>query len=293
MLAQCASLSEALERISSTLGRCVTEDAIEKRFARRGLKSPRAYLRCETEAKCLETVLVIPDCHIPFEDKRAWELMMKAARKLRPDTIVTLGDFADFLSVSSHDRRPDQCIQLQAEVDAVNARLDELDALGASRKEFLEGNHCERLRRVLKKQAMSLYDSLRVEDLFRLEERGWNFTPYREHVKVGKVFFTHDTGSAGATAHMKSGAAFEASCIQGHTHRAAVNYFGNVHGSTHVAAVCGWLGSIEAADYMHKVKTKDWALAFGVGYLEPNGNMHFQLVPIIDYKCVVGGMLVQ
>jgi metallophosphoesterase superfamily enzyme len=50
----------------------------------------------------LEVGLIIPDCHIPNHDTRAFGLMLKVAAYLKPKHIVVLGDFADAESLSSH-----------------------------------------------------------------------------------------------------------------------------------------------------------------------------------------------
>ena len=44
----------------------------------------------------LEPVLIVPDTHRPFHNKRAWGLMLKVAEPLKPKHIVIIGDFADF-----------------------------------------------------------------------------------------------------------------------------------------------------------------------------------------------------
>ncbi len=87
----------------------------------------------------LRRVLFIPDCHIPFHDEKAWNLMLKAAREFKPDTLVVLGDFADFYSVSAHDKNPTRVSNLEYEVGIVREKRAQLDKLGATRKIFVEG----------------------------------------------------------------------------------------------------------------------------------------------------------
>jgi hypothetical protein len=54
----------------------------------------------------IEPVLFVPDTHRPFHDRRAWRLFLTVARDLKPKTIVSIGDFADFFGVSSHSKDP-------------------------------------------------------------------------------------------------------------------------------------------------------------------------------------------
>ena len=53
------------------------------------------------------------------------------------------------------------------------------------------------------------------------------------------------------------------------------------------------VGDAEAADYMHHMKArKDWALGFGIGYLdEKTGLVYIVPVPIVNRTCVLEGKL--
>ena len=164
----------------------------------------------------LKRVLIVPDTHVPYEDGRAWNLMLQCARDWKPDTIVILGDFGDFYSVSSHDKRPDRVRLLDDEVASINVRLTELDGLNASEKYFIAGNHEDRLERYLTQKAPELFNLVKVRDLFKLDSRGWKYTPYKSSLKLGKVNFTHDCGNAGAQAHMKALATFQHNVVIGH-----------------------------------------------------------------------------
>ena len=70
---------------------------------------------------------------------------------------------------------------------------------------------------------------------------------------------------------------------------------GNAVGEYKLAAQFGWLGDKSKIDYMHRAKVnKDWALGFGVGYINSEtGIAYLTPVPIIQvkskYTCVVNG----
>lgn len=218
--------------------------------------------------------------------------MLKFARWWKPDEIVVLGDFADFYSVSSHSKSPDRTRKLEEEAAAVNRRLSQLDELGAASKFYVAGNHEDRLDRYLADKAPELHGLVNFEQLFKLTERGWHVTPYKRSLKRGKLTITHDAGNAGAVAHTKALDAFQGNVVIGHTHRMAVSYVGNARGKTHVGAMFGWLGDVEAVDYLHQIQAqRAWHLGFGIGYQEPNGVIHLQPVPMIEYRCVVEGKL--
>lgn len=240
----------------------------------------------------LSKILFVPDTHAPFEDHKAWNLMLKAAQAWRPDTIVILGDFFDFYCVSAHDKRPDRARMLKQEIQHATARLDELDALGARFKHYVLGNHEDRLDRYLMTHAPELWGLVNVRELFGLTERGWRMTPYKQALKLGKLFVTHDAGNAGAYAHIKASETFEGNVVIGHTHRMGVHYKGSARGEAHVGAMFGWLGDVNKIDYMHRINAlRAWQLGFGIGRMEPGGVVHLQAVPIVRNRCVVEGEL--
>ena len=242
----------------------------------------------------LEKILVIPDTHVPFEDGAAFAVLMAAARVVRPHTVVFLGDFADFMSVSFHPRELGRRgYTLKEEADAVNARLDEIQTLGAQRVVFIKGNHEYRLERYLTEKAPELFGLVDTKALFRFADRGWECVEYRQHLKIGKMHFTHDVGHAGIYAHRQSRMAYEGNVVIGHVHRLAYEVAGTSKGPAHVGIALGWLGDKGAIDYMHAAKASQWTLGFGVAYHERDtGNVHVTPVPIVDYRCVVEGVIV-
>lgn len=241
----------------------------------------------------LKTILVVPDTHAPYHDQRAWELMMTVARDIKPNGIVCIGDLADFYSVSSHSKDPNRALRLDEELHVVGALLDELDSLKAERKIFIGGNHEDRLERYLRNVAPELYNLVSIPQVLKLEERAWEYVPYKESIQVGKVYFTHDVGTAGKYSVYRVMDAFQHSVVTGHTHRFMYLVEGDATGSRQVSVQFGWLGDVEQMDYMHKVKARrDWSLGFGIGYLDTDTEaIHFVPVPLVGYQCVVNGIL--
>lgn len=256
---------------------------------------------CENEVKRLRkkslkklhSVVFIPDCHHPNVNDAAWSLMLRALHALKPSIIVVLGDFADGESLSLHEPDEPGSRDFSDEVGEVMRALTQLDEVGAERKVYLEGNHEQRLQRYLARKAPALYRSLALPELLKLKERGWEWVPYKQSLKLGKLHLTHDTGSAGMNAHRASAKAFMGSAIIGHTHRMAYEVTGRFDEPPYLAAMLGWLGDAKkAARYIHEAKSAEWVHGFGIGYMEPDGVIHVQPVPIIGGRCVVGGKLI-
>lgn len=243
----------------------------------------------------LEPVLFCPDSHIPFHDKRAWALFLKAGRAIRPHTIVVIGDLADFYSVSSHSKDPRRERRLEREVAEVRAALDQLDALGAKDKIYVAGNHCDRLTRYLQDKAPELFETVTIPGVLGLKERGWTYTPYKHHTRLGKLYLTHDVGASGRNATFKALDTFQHSVVTGHAHRLQYVVEGNAAGEFKLSAQFGWLGDIRKIDYMSaQVATKNWALGFGYGYHDTaSGIVYVTPVPIVNYTACVNGQVIR
>ncbi len=220
--------------------------------------------------------------------------MLAAARLFRPDIIVVQGDFGDFYSCSAHDKNPTRTNDLEYEVGKIKEARAQLDALGATRKIFIEGNHEFRLARYLSSNAPAVFKMLTVPELFELKENGWDYVPYKSSVRLGKLHLTHDTGTAGQNAHRQSMNAFQGSVVIGHTHRMEYSVLGNADGPPQVGAMFGWLGDFKEIDYLHAIQAKrNWVHGFGLGFMESNGVVHLQPVPIVNGSCCVLGQIIR
>lgn len=240
----------------------------------------------------LQRILYIPDAHVPYEDDRAFNLMCRVAKNIGVDVVVILGDFMDCYAISDHDKNPNRVRLLDEEIAHGNERLTQLDKLKAKKKYYIKGNHENRLERYLMRKAPELYNMVQMKDLLKLGDRGWHVVEYRDHDRIGKVYATHETGTAGQNAHRQSVNAFGSNVVIGHTHRMEFSVVGSLTGVPHVGAMFGWLGDFSKVDYMHRVKAKrDWVHGFGIGYMQPNGVVHIHPVPIVNWAVVVEGKL--
>lgn len=259
-------------------------------------RHPEAFIKISeysAPSRQLGRVLLIPDCHIPYHDQKAFTVMLKAAEVFKPDTIIILGDWMDFYCLSEFDKHPGRASQLDQELQVGNECLTLLDRLGATKKVYIAGNHEDRLDRYLARRAPEFHGMVKLEETLKLRERGWQFVPYKQHYKLGEIYLTHDTGRAGRYAAYQSMTDVGDNTVIGHTHRLSYVIEGNAKGKAHVGAMFGWLGDFEKVDYMHSIRAKrDWAHGFGVGYVEPNGVVHLRPIPIVEGACVIDGVLV-
>lgn len=242
-----------------------------------------------------DRLLVIPDTHRPYHDPLAWALALKVARAFDPTIVVNLGDFGDFYAVSMFSKSParKQCLQWEADVCKQGTRELEEATPSARRRVFLAGNHEFRLQRYLESNAPALSGmrALKLPVLFGLES--WEYVKYKESVKIGEVYYNHDAGYAGKDAHEKTAKSYGWNAVIGHSHHAGVSYLGNHNGDRIVAVNGGWLGNLEAVDYMHRDKAKmNWTHAVTIAYVLDNGHTHFQLVPFVKGAAVLNGQII-
>jgi len=172
----------------------------------------------------VRSALIIPDCHIPYEDKRAYDLMLNVAIDLDPDEIVILGDYADFYAINAHGKSPNMSHVLQEEITAVVERLIQLKELFPKAKRvFIQGNHCYRLERYIAKNCPDLYGIVDTPSLLELKILGFEYVPYgptQAYKVLGSKLIARHAPLAGGK-HVAQATAEKAMCsvIFGHTHR--------------------------------------------------------------------------
>jgi hypothetical protein len=238
-------------------------------------------------------MLICPDVHAPYHDHAAWSTFLSVARQWRPDVCVVLGDFADFAAVSSHPKVPGRLLPFATEVEYANDALDELgDALGrqCATREFLQGNHEDRLSRYVAKQAPDLQEFVDWRGVLQLDRRGWRVTDYKTSIQYGRLRLTHDVGRAGVQAARQSRLDVGHSVAFGHCHSLQVSYGGTVDGGRHVGATLGWLGDPEAIDYRHRdMVRREWQHGFGTAHFTASGEFWLQAHAIVRGRVVVDG----
>lgn len=262
-----------------------------------GEKVPGAYQEIvygEKKGEKITKVVCLPDCHIPYHDKKAWELFLKACRVVKPDVLVIIGDLIDFLSVSSHSKSPSDNTNFQTELNAGLAALDELEALGVPRVIYNEGNHCTRITRYVADKAPELYGMMDVKDLLKIDERkGWEWYPYGDFARIGELSTVHDVGYCGINSARASLNAFQNNLVFGHSHRASVVYGGTVEGKTHVCMNIGHLLDYEQVSYRNRhTAKKDWQQGIGMIYQSEDGVSWANFIPFIDGRYIIDGKLV-
>lgn len=172
-----------------------------------------------------QTRIVLPDLHIPYNDKHCTDKWLDHAESLQPDGVDIIGDLIDCYSLSRFDKNPVRRGSLQDELDQAHEFLVELRTRVGKKCNirYSEGNHEQRLTRLLWSdcKAFAGLRNLSMPDLLGLNDLGIRWYPMGSPYRIGTLTFMHgDTirkhgGSTARTTSDKVGS----SVILGHCHR--------------------------------------------------------------------------
>ena len=243
--------------------------------------------------------LIIPDTHLPYEDKEAYKLMLKIGKLFNPHEIVLLGDYMDMMSVTGHPKDPDLEDKIINEMDYTNLKLDELDYLfPRAKKKYLFGNHEFRLERYIRDNAPALYRTLKLEKMLKLDTRkNWQHFDYdyKQAIKVlgSYLYARHEPFAPNAKL-----CALRAmsSLVYGHVHQIeeAQIASGTNKNLRHVAFCPGWLGKSDHKAFNYLKGNPNWALGFALVYVDSKTKKFFhQIVRVIDGAAWYDGKIIR
>ena len=174
----------------------------------------------------MKRIVVLPDVHCPNYEEKAVEAVLKFIKFYKPNTIIQLGDFCDWDSVSTYEPRSEQdIISVDEEVTSANFLLDDIDSASNGCEKFmLGGNHEDRVA-VFNVNHGHKVDTRRLRTLdewheeYNLEKRGWKHLDYGEHLKIGKLIFTHGWFTGDGAARRMAQCFPGRNVVFGHTHQ--------------------------------------------------------------------------
>jgi len=245
----------------------------------------------------IKRALVIPDCHIPYEDKRAYDLMLEVAVDIDPDEIVILGDYADFYAVNGHGKDADLAgMLLQDEIYEVILRLRQLCKMfPRAKKVYIEGNHEYRLERYIAKRCADLYGLVTLEAILELKLLGFQYVPYGPMQKYSildsPLVARHEPLAGGKHVAQNTVEKAMSSVIFGHTHRIQEAQVVTMNGENLRGISSGWLGDSSSKVFDYVKGHHQWAHAFSVVHVLDNGTWFNSLIHIIDYTCYYNGYI--
>ena len=139
-------------------------------------------------------MVFISDLHIPYEDKKAVELVVKFIEDFKPEILILGGDMLDFMGLSRFSKDPKRALTTQEDIDKVNKLLVRIRyILPNSEIVYLEGNHEFRMTNYkwTKCPELSYIKALTLPKLLNLGELGIQFIPYTKFYNYKKIYFVH------------------------------------------------------------------------------------------------------
>ena len=202
--------------------------------------------------KIKSKAIVFPDLHFPLHDEKAFQCALNVIKEVKPDVFICLGDFAEGEMVShwrwSRRKRPPLEYQLpliDQEADLVNLHLDMIDKVlkkvGCKRKYLAMGNHEAWYNNFVEENPF--LDKYLPENLFKIEERGYEWHPYGELFQVeGSKLWVYHGGHYTSVNHSRiSVQNLGCNVIYGHTHdcqRSVMQHVSGVHIAQSMGCLC-------------------------------------------------------
>lgn len=236
--------------------------------------------------KSITKLGVLSDVHIPFHDEVALQLAVNELKKEKIDGLLLNGDFADFFSVSFHEKDPRKRLELFEEIESV------VEGLRWLRNEFAGvpiyykiGNHEDRLRRYLMVKAEEiLHDpEYNIENKFKFGELGIQLVDSLQRIRAGKLLIFHGhemRGSGGVNPARWLSLKTKVSSMCGHFHRKSAHEWRDSNDNVFACYSLPCLCEL-TPDYLPE---NDWSHGFGFINLESNGDFKVTLKSIINGK---------
>lgn len=241
----------------------------------------------------LRRVLILPDAHTPYHNRRSLErlIMAKVMPAFQWYALLILGDWFDNYAVSRFTKSTSRLSSLKAELAEGFKLLRMFKDSGLfERLIFIEGNHEKRLPKMVDEKAPAISEI--IQEWWSTKFDGFEYVPYMDDIRIGKLFATHDVGYAGESSTKQSLHTYQDNMVMGHNHLFDMHVRGNAKGIPHVGASFGWLGDVEKVDYRHRMKARSsYVQGFGVGYLRQDGVIYLNPKPIVGGTCEVEGKL--
>jgi len=234
-------------------------------------------------------MVVLPDIHTPNCEESAIRPILKFIKYYKPDTLIQLGDFCDWDSVSSYDvRSTDDITTIEDEIFSANALLDRIDKACPKkcRKIMLGGNHEARYAKFIANNGFTL-SIRRMKDFsswhgeYELDKRGWEHVEYGDNVKIGKIVFTHGWYASGGAAKMMAECFPGKNVIFGHTHQHLIYGCMDEHEFPIESESIGTLSRFDLA-YLNGKPAKNWIHSFLYVDMNEDGTFSKHYVRVIN-----------
>jgi len=243
-----------------------------------------------------QKIVVLPDVHYPFHDRKVWHGALGFIRREKPDAVGLIGDCYDFYDLSRFDKNPARLNNLPrdlgnpGEPGGFQREILAALAIAAPNAErwITAGNHEARLRKYLwhHAPAFSGFKTLTVPALYQTEHYGFTYHEEGTMVRLGKLRALHGHivrkwSGMSAKAHFER---HGTSILHGHSHRMGAFFKRDVKG-IHGAWEIGCLCDLQP-EYL---PFPDWQQGWAVVTVGKRDLFSVELVSVIDRRFYVYG----
>lgn len=224
-------------------------------------------------------VAILSDAHIPYHSTTALSAAVAYCKSRRPDVVLLNGDFADFYSISRHQKDPKKR-DFVAEVKAVQAGLAWIrHEFKKARIVFKTGNHEERWQHWLWNHAPEIcdFERMQIGQWLEAEKHGIEVVTDQRPILAGRlpIFHGHETGKGiSAPVNPARGAFLRtgSTMLVGHSHRTSQHTEPDWH---HIDTTVWSTGCLCDLNPRYAVINK-WNLGFAFVPVDNEGGWHVE-----------------
>ena len=138
-------------------------------------------------------ILFLCDVHIPYHNKKNFEIAVDYGVERDVDVVLLDGDFLDFYGLSRWEKDPrqrdflDERVIMIAGLEYIRSRFPNARII------FKEGNHEERYENYMMTKAVEIFgiDDFEFEKVFRLKDYGIEYVKHKKPIKINELFVLH------------------------------------------------------------------------------------------------------
>ena len=240
--------------------------------------------------------LAAPDSHVPYQHPGALKAFNHMAKAIQPDYIIYTGDQVDLKMVIDHWKHnpsPDTLLANYKEFDDIMNY--HMKICPKAEIVFIEGNHEERVRRLLDTYPMLRGTTIELEKYFQFEKRGIDFLPYDSENKrsgvyrIDDLYYSHGNYYVKYHAY-KMGEFYRRNMRYGHVHDYQVHtHMTPLDTAPQTSMSIGCMCS--PRPHYQKGFPNRWIVGFHIAYFGGGKCVGDYFLPVIDNKVTYGGVV--
>jgi len=253
---------------------------------------PKSFSSRTPEPGEYRTHLVLPDVHRPYHNKFLWDAVLHLCSDIKMHGVAILGDFFDMASISSHNKGKEVRMTLWDEYLDGGLGIAELESAGGfMEKNYLVGNHEDRLYRYIKDLEVSKLGQAIIGIEQGLGLKGWNFLNNwkEDYIQLGGLQIIHGlrTGKQSLDRTLDDASKMGVDLMYGHTHWFMSKQ--DNRGAVWNIGTLADLSNLEGFGYVDRFARANWRNGFSTVTVDDQGRHFVHPVPCTDRNFFING----